>query len=1165
MPTHQRSTSTATADGRAVLITAAHSWTPSGTPLTGPVDSIDKLETLICWCWDNQRLIPELPAVAGRPDPGPPQIWVLGEQACAMLGWVVQRPEGLAELPDSQQRNVIRGALIKVVASSLAPLLERGWTVGSAGHRIRLARTGTTIEVDLIAEIFACTATADAKLGVLGDETADPATGLDTDDALAVAELGRRMTRWYAEVDAPPATTGADTGAAVLDRLLRARTKGLIVTDPVLAPVEVEHLETRIQPLITRTPTVEDIDGPDAEYLIELDQYAGKLASAGMLTFPAGDATLLTATQARELASERKRPAALWLVNLPATVGLSLAAQLPPPDPRMQRDQPTRAWITTSGLNGLCAKVRDGGAGLDIETLDLAAAVSWSAQGRTLAAWTDVLRDALHAFTIAADRPLAELAYAAAEDYLTALDDPSRWQAQGTSHHIQQVWAAFIAEETRFRGRRAAMIIADRFRLWPLRIDDTTMTYAVGDGQDLSDPPGPLGKLILRRQVQLTDETIIALFEAAVENTSISAVLERAFAVDQPPPRRLRQFLAPNSHSPTDADADRHILNSSAGQTSGEADSAALAEEPGVDIAETPPESTPESGPSEPAPAAVAEEPTTEGASRPPQTPRAPTSPSRGARATAEFTGVAAVADVSGVWLADGSRRELPSEITNVGELVALAYGLNLGFRLSPTKFESGQIWITTALAQRWGIDTTSVSTSGREHELRGLTRGHPWVTEAVDAGWQLGGQNKNGDAPELGSWNRVWREDRPGGHDKDRDTIWVVFLAGMTPEPDARDPDMPILAGNPTPAEIAYRLDLFARTLGYPWKISGPSTGLDWMLEARMPKKYRINEWRDIVMAPSGFELLPGIGDIAKEIEWSRELTAAERARTYLHAYDRGGSHCAALAKLQLPIGAPEHVRGGGGWQFDKDTPAFLLTEIPEPTSWLYPYVLNPSGQTHTGPVWVPTPQFERALIIGRKISPTFDLKIHEAIVWHQHDTVLSRWVAPFSRGSKDLDTDDPHDHAVRNQLKVARNRGFGMQASNKLKNDDGTGKIGYWPERRYFGVSQATANIVHTIVKVGETTGEWPVAVTKDTIIYTSDNPDPVTAWPLFAHDEAAVAANPAVRPTLGRGFGQMKPEASGLLAPQLDGYFGKGMYRGKHLLTKYNDWIAQTGGEN
>ncbi|WP_280453987.1 hypothetical protein [Nocardia brasiliensis] len=1174
MPTTQRSTSKLTADGRVVLVTAAHSWTPSGTPLTGPVDSIDKLETLICWCWENQRLIPEPPAVAGRPDPAPPQIWILGEQACAMLGWAVPRPDGLAELPDSQQRQVIRGALIKAVASSLAPLLERGWTVGSAGHRIRLARTGTAIEVDLIAEIFACTATSDAQLGVLGNETATPATGLEADDALAVAELGRRMMRWHAEVGAPPATTGADTGAAVVDRLLRARTKGVIVTDPVLAPVEVEHLETRIQPLFTRNPTVEDIDGPDAEYLIELDQYAGRLASAGMLTLPAGEPTLHTAIQARELASERKRPAALWLVNLPATNELSLPAQLPAPDPRMQPDQPTRAWVTTSGLNGLCAKIRDGGAGLDIDDFDLTAAVSWSTPGRTLAAWTDVLRDALHAFTVASDRPLAELAYTAAEDYLIAFDDPSRWQAQGASHHIQQVWAAFIAEETRFRSRRSAMILADRFRLWPLRIDDTTMTYAVGVGQDLTDPPGTLGKLIRRRQVQLTDETIVALFEAAVEETSVSAVLEQAFAADQPGPqsRRLRQFLPPSSVSAVDIEATVTVGDRTAEHGSTETGSAATADDPGTGVSEVPAKELPALPPSSmssseppPTPSArtVDDASAHQTISAPPRPPRSATSPPRRVRAAAsEFTGVAAVADVSGVWLADGTCRELPSEISNVGELVAHAYELGLGFRLSPTKFESGQIWITDALAQRWGFDTSTVSTSGRENELRRLTRGHPWVTAAVDAGWQLGGQSKNTDIPELGSWNRVWREDRPGGHDKDRDTIWVVFLAGMAPEPDARDPDMPILAGDPTPADIAYRLDLFARTLGYPWKISGPITGHDWMFEARMPRKYRIDEWRDIVMAPSGFELLPGIGEIAKEIEWSRELTTAECARRYLHAYDRNGSHCAALAKLQLPIGAPEHVKGG--WEFDKDTPAFLLTEIPEPGGWLYPYVLNPMGRTVSGPVWVPTPQFERALAIGRSISSSFELKIHEAIFWPRHDVVLSRWVTPFSKASKDLDTDDPGDRAVRSQLKVARNRGFGRMASSSLRGEDGVAKAGYWPERRYFGISQATANIVHMIVKVGEATGEWPVAVTKDSILYTSDDPDPVTAWPMYARDAAAVAANPAVRPTLGKGFGQMKPEASGLLAPQLDGYFGKGAYRGKHLLTKYDEWITQTGGK-
>ena len=61
--------------------------------------------------------------------------------------------------------------------------------------------------------------------------------------------------------------------------------------------------------------------------------------------------------------------------------------------------------------------------------------------------------------------------------------------------------------------------------------------------------------------------------------------------------------------------------------------------------------------------------------------------------------------------------------------------------------------------------------------------------------------------------------------------------------------------------------------------------------------------------------------------------------------------------------------------------------------------------------------------------------------------------------------------------------------------------------------------------------------MAVTADTVLYLSNDPDPVTAWP----------GKPA---QLGRGLGQFKPEASGLLVDQLPHLTGRG-YKGKELL--------------
>ena len=45
---------------------------------------------------------------------------------------------------------------------------------------------------------------------------------------------------------------------------------------------------------------------------------------------------------------------------------------------------------------------------------------------------------------------------------------------------------------------------------------------------------------------------------------------------------------------------------------------------------------------------------------------------------------------------------------------------------------------------------------------------------------------------------------------------------------------------------------------------------------------------------------------------------------------------------------------------------------------------------------------------------------------------------------------------------------------------------------------MSKASSNIIYRLHQIGERTGEWPLAVATDTVVYASDNPDLVTAWP-------------------------------------------------------------------
>ena len=160
-------------------------------------------------------------------------------------------------------------------------------------------------------------------------------------------------------------------------------------------------------------------------------------------------------------------------------------------------------------------------------------------------------------------------------------------------------------------------------------------------------------------------------------------------------------------------------------------------------------------------------------------------------------------------------------------------------------------------------------------------------------------------------------------------------------------------------------------------------------------------------------------------------------------------------------------------------------------------------------------------------------------SLVWPQHGRVLLGWYERFRDASATLDTDDPDAQAARNQAKVIRTHGIGIIGSDEhLK-----GKTAYNPERRLHVMSKANVNIVYRLHQIGERTGQWPLAVATDTVLYASDDSDPVTAWP----------GDPG---SFGRGFGQYKPEASGLLAEHLD-YLNGRDYRGKRELTPAAEW--------
>ncbi|MDY6870905.1 MAG: hypothetical protein SV966_10400, partial [Actinomycetota bacterium] len=481
----------------------------------------------------------------------------------------------------------------------------------------------------------------------------------------------------------------------------------------------------------------------------------------------------------------------------------------------------------------------------------------------------------------------------------------------------------------------------------------------------------------------------------------------------------------------------------------------------------------------------------------------------------------AAVLHTDGLWLPDGTHIELDEPILHVGQVAELAYTHRIGYQLTPKYTEAAQIWVTADACAAFGIDVEAISRRDRAKSLRQLTEGIDFVVLAVKDGWSLGGAAEDPTTQRLGTWTRVYRDDKRG--------VMVALIPGMG----AGHEEMPILSDDPTPAQIARRLQLLADALHFPWKINAGVTAVDLMLQTRT-KKWSPQEWKEVVFTPSTTSPPFGIGDVESDFDWSRPPTAEESQRRYLHAYDRGGSYVAGIAGLELPIGDPVHHPEGT--QFDAKTPGYWLAEIPEASDWRMPYVLNPRGIQFTGPKWVTTPTLERAIALG------YNPAILEAWTWPQHGRVLLGWYERFRDASGVLDTDDLDAQAARDQAKIIRTHGIGIIGSDEhLK-----GKTGYSPERRLHVLAKAKANIVYRLQQIGERTDQWPLAVATDTVLYASDDPDPVTAWP----------GGPD---SFGRGFGQYKPEGSALLADHLDFLNGRD-YRGKRELTPVGQWRCQ-----
>ncbi|KLN71393.1 MULTISPECIES: hypothetical protein [Rhodococcus] len=517
------------ADGHAIIVTAAGSYTPSGEKLTGPVDSVEKLDKLIRWA-------------TLTPLGAPAQVWVVGIDACEMFGWIID-PGDEDDVDDMEVlRTRAAEELTAVLQATLTPMLTAGWELrGDPGHVVHLSRTtGTfTSMVDIFIEPYVWTYwnkdfgwnNRVGDMGILGSPTAG--TYLPDDDLSAARELGRRLSWCARYLGVLPGPTPARTGAAVLDKIKRERTrsgKGIAVTTG--GPIPPLNGEPRgdLEPEVgwTRVCDSEDLTG--AAQLVSIDQRAAYLASAGMLEFGYGKPRHLTGESAVSAAASGAKgaPFGLWRITLPAGNMLSLPAKLPLPHPHMLADQPVQTWVTSVSLDALQASVVDGGIGAELDDLDIVEAWVYPEQGRALDKWAKILREGRKVAVETGDVAMKRFLGACYKGYIGRMVNPDMWTAKQMQHHHQPLWRASIIAHCRWRGRRVAMRIARETGRWPVRTVTDSWVYLLADGKDVADDSDALGKMSVEKRTVLT-EALIEAFTSADDTHEMNLAIKGAF------------------------------------------------------------------------------------------------------------------------------------------------------------------------------------------------------------------------------------------------------------------------------------------------------------------------------------------------------------------------------------------------------------------------------------------------------------------------------------------------------------------------------------------------------------------------------------------------------------------------------------------------------------
>ncbi|MEU6772218.1 helix-turn-helix domain-containing protein [Streptomyces sp. NPDC046759] len=462
--------------------------------------------------------------------------------------------------------------------------------------------------------------------------------------------------------------------------------------------------------------------------------------------------------------------------------------------------------------------------------------------------------------------------------------------------------------------------------------------------------------------------------------------------------------------------------------------------------------------------------------------------------------------------------------------------------RLSgPGKDADPLLVLTEAALERYGLPVTLTD----EERLAGrIPEGHKVVKQLLRADWQL---TKRG----FGPWARIYRP----AQGSERTCVQLCI-----PSWNALDTRHWGEAGQLPPAELARILGVYAARVMTP-RGSTAVTGLELMTALHPPTRAsepdadgrRHSEHnpgslgRDPVdcapcEAPDGHPLVadlprfhvrgPGEKLFEEAYDWARPLTDDECLRRNLVGIDVNMAFAAGANGLNVGLGKPTHLKQPvfdpklpGSWLVDLSH--VDLSRVKVGKEWvgldggLLPSPFTPKGERPQGPAWYATPTVAYAVELGYDVRPI------EAYVRYENGRYLDAWYnrlrdaylatmadlgvsadlppADFLKAMDGYRQRDPQLAIVVSAIKATvkgglgklreRPRGEGWRPGRPWR---ALARPTWRPDIRAAVISRTRINLHRKIVKHAAFTGQYPVAILSDCVVYAVDGGTPLDFLP-------------------------------------------------------------------